>query len=129
MGRDFLFVGEEFKLQVGMDDFAIDLVLFHRELQCLVAFDLKMEKFQPEHLGKMNFYLEALDRDVRKPLENPSIGVVLCKTKNKEVVEYAMSRSLSPSLVAAYETKMPDKELLRHLLQQWALDWENFKIK
>lgn len=124
MGRDFLFVDEEMHLKVGMNDYFVDLVLFHRELQCLVAFDLKIEEFRPEHLGKMNFYLELLDRETRKPHENPSIGVVLCKTKNDEVVEIAMSRQLTPALVAAYETKLIDKNLLRRLLHQWAEDWE-----
>ncbi|NUO03002.1 MAG: DUF1016 family protein [Saprospiraceae bacterium] len=124
LGRDFLFIDEEMHLKVGLNDYFVDLVFFHRELQCLVAFDLKIEEFKPEHLGKMNFYLELLDRDTRKPHENPSIGVVLCKTKNDEVVEIAMSRQLSPALVAAYETKFVDKNLLRQLLHQWAEDWE-----
>lgn len=124
LGRDFLFTAEEMHLKVGMDDYYVDLVFFHRELQCLVAFDLKIEAFKPEHLGKMNFYLEVLDRDVRKVHENLSIGVVLCKTKNDEVVEIAMSRQLSPAMVAEYQTKFVDKALLQKLLHQWAEDWE-----
>ncbi len=124
LGRDFLFISEEMHLQVGMNDYYVDLVFFHRELQCLVAFDLKIEAFKPEHLGKMNFYLELLDRDVRKPHENPSIGVVLCKTAHEEVVEIAMSRQLSPAMVAAYQTKFVDKNLLRQFLHQWTEDWE-----
>ncbi|MFZ2898647.1 MAG: PDDEXK nuclease domain-containing protein [Saprospiraceae bacterium] len=124
LGRDFLFIDEEMTLRVGMQDYAVDLVFFHRELQCLVAIDLKIEAFKPEHLGKMNFYLEVLDRDLRKPHENPSIGVILCKTKDDEVVEIAMSRQLSPALVAAYQTKFVDKNLLRRMLHQWAEDWE-----
>ncbi len=127
LGRDFLFIGEEMRLQAGTNDYFVDLVFFHRELQCMVAFDLKIEAFKPEHLGKMNFYLELLDRDLRKSHENPSIGVVLCKTKNDEVVEIAMSRQLSPALVAAYETKFVDKNLLRHLLREWTQDWEQGK--
>lgn len=95
LGKDFLFIGEEYKLQVGNSDFFIDLLLYHRGLQCLVAFELKADKFKPEHLGQLNFYLEALDRDVKKSNENPSIGVLLCKDKDSEVVEYALSRSLS----------------------------------
>jgi hypothetical protein len=124
LGRDFLFLDEEMHLKVGMNDYFVDLVFFHRELECLVAIDLKIEAFEPEHLGKMNFYLELLDRDVRKPHENPSIGVVLCKSKNEEVVEIAMSRQLTPALVAVYETKFLDKALLRRLLHQWAEEWE-----
>ena len=118
LGRDFLFVGEEFRLQVGMSDFYIDLVFYHRDLQCLVAFELKVGQFQPEHLGQINFYLEALDRDVRKPHENPSIGILLCKELDTEVVEYALSRSLSPTLVAEYHTKLPDKKLLQAKLHE-----------
>lgn len=124
LGRDFLFIAEEMHLKVGMDDYFIDLVFFQRELQCLVAFDLKIEAFKPEHLGKMNFYLELLDRDIRKSHENPAIGVVLCKTKNDETVEIAMSRQLSPAMVADYQTKFVDKSLLRQLLHQWAANWE-----
>ena len=103
LGKDFLFYDEEFRLQVGNSDFRIDLLFYHRELQCLVAFELKMEKFKPEHLGQLNFYLEALDRDVRKAKENPSIGILLCKDKDDTVVEYALSRSLSPTMVAEYQ--------------------------
>jgi predicted nuclease of restriction endonuclease-like (RecB) superfamily len=124
LGRDFMFLGEELHLKVGMNDYFVDLVFYHRELQCLVAFDLKIEEFKPEHIGKMNFYLELLDRDVRKPHENPSIGVVLCKSKNDEVVEITMSRQLSPTMVAVYETKFIDKNLLRSLLHKWAEDWQ-----
>ena len=100
IGKDFIYIDQEYRLQVGQSDFRIDLLFYHRELQCLVAFELKMEKFKPEHLGQLNFYLEALDRDVKKPKENPSIGVLLCKDKDNDVVEYALSRSLSPTLVA-----------------------------
>ena len=112
LGKDFLFIDEEYRLQVGNSDFRIDLLFYHRELQCLVAFELKMEKFKPEHLGQLNFYLEALDRDVRKPKENPSIGILLCKDKDDAVVEYALSRSLSPTMVAEYQLCLPDKKLL-----------------
>lgn len=117
-GKDFLFIDEEYRLQVGNSDFRIDLLFYHRELQCLVAFELKMEKFKPEHLGQLNFYLEALDRDVRKPKENPSIGVLLCKDKDDAVVEYALSRSLSPTMVAEYQLCLPDKALLQRKLQE-----------
>jgi len=113
-GRDFAFMGEEYPLQVGNQDFAIDLLFYHRKLTCLVAIELKIERFQPEHLGQLNFYLEALDRDIKTATENPSIGILLCKNKDDTVVEYALSRSLSPTLVADYETKLPDKALLQH---------------
>ena len=117
LGKDFLFIDEEYRLQVGNSDFRIDLLFYHRELQCLVAFELKMGKFKPEHLGQLNFYLEALDRDVKKPHENPSIGVLLCKDKDDEVVEYALSRSLSPTMVAEYQLCLPDKALLQQKLR------------
>ena len=120
LGKDFIHMGDEYRLQVGDSDFRIDLLFYHRELQCLVAFELKTEKFKPEHLGQLNFYLEALDRDVKKPHENPSIGVLLCKSKDDEVVEYALSRTLSPTMVAEYELKLPDKALLQHKMQEIA---------
>lgn len=120
LGRDFIHMGDEYRLQVGNSDFRIDLLFYHRELQCLVAFELKTERFKPEHLGQLNFYLEALDRDVKKPHENPSIGVLLCKSKDDEVVEYALSRSLSPTMVAEYELKLPDKALLQQKMQEIA---------
>lgn len=118
LGRDFLFIGEEYRLQVGNSDFFIDLLFFHRGLQCLVAFELKADKFRPEHLGQLNFYLEALDKDVKKPNENPSIGVLLCKDKDREVVEYALNRSLSPTMISEYKTQLPDKKLLQEKLHE-----------
>ena len=119
LGRDFCFVGSEFPVQVGGRDFALDLLFFHRGLNCLVAIELKVDRFEPEHLGKLNFYLEALDRDVRKPHENPAIGVLLCASKDAEVVEYALSRTLSPALVAQYQTQLPDKQLLAAKLHEF----------
>ena len=119
LGRDFCYVGSEYPIQVGMRDFAIDLLFFNRALNALVAFELKIVEFQPEHLGKLEFCLEALDRDVRKPHEGPSIGVLLCATKNSEVVEYALSRSMSPALVAEYQTVMPDKAVLAAKLHEF----------
>jgi predicted nuclease of restriction endonuclease-like (RecB) superfamily len=119
LGRDFCFVGSEFPLQVGGRDFALDLLFFHRGLSCLVAIELKVGRFEPEYIGKLGFYLEALDRDVRKPHEQPSIGVLLCATKDDEVVEYALSRTLSPALVAEYQTQLPDKKLLQAKLHEF----------
>ncbi len=119
LGRDFCFVGSQYPIQVGGRDFALDLLFFNRALNCLVAFELKVVEFEPEHLGKLQFYLEALDRDVKKPHERPSIGVLLCATKNNEVVEYALSRSMSPALVAEYQTRLPDKKLLQAKLHEF----------
>lgn len=119
LGRDFTFLGEEYRIQVGNSDFFIDLLFYHRELQSLVAFELKIDKFKPEYFGQLEFYLEALDRDIKKPHENPSIGVLLCRDKDDEVVEYATSRSLSPTVVAEYEIKLIPKEVLRRKLNEF----------
>lgn len=119
LGRDFCFVGSKYRIQVGKRDFEIDLVFFNRALNALVVFELKIDEFQPEHLGKLEFYLETLDRKLKKPHERPAIGVLLCATKDSEVVEYALSRSLSPALVAEYQTKMPDKKLLESKLHEF----------
>ncbi|HEX8705036.1 MAG TPA: PDDEXK nuclease domain-containing protein [Myxococcaceae bacterium] len=118
LGRDFCFVGERYCVQVGTQDFFIDSLFFHRGLQALVAIELKVDTFKPEHLGQLQFYLEALDRNHRKPHEAPSIGVLLCKTRDQEVVEYPLSRSLSPALVAEYATRLPDKALLQAKLDE-----------
>jgi len=119
IGRDFCYVGSHYPVQVGGRDFELDLLFFNRALNCLVAFELKVVEFEPEHLGKLQFYLEALDRDVKKPHEQPTIGVLLCATKNHEVVEYALSRAMSPALVAEYQTRMPDKKLLQAKLHEF----------
>jgi len=119
LGRDFCYIGSEYPVQVGGQDFSLDLLFFHRGLNCLLAIELKVTEFRPEHLGKLNFYLEALDRDSRKPHENPSIGVLLCATKDEEVVEYALSRTLSPALIAEYQTSLPDKRLLQAKLHEF----------
>ncbi|MDR0732009.1 MAG: PDDEXK nuclease domain-containing protein, partial [Treponema sp.] len=118
IGKDFTFVGEEFRVQVGKTDFYIDLLFYHRGLSCLVAFELKTTSFKPEYIGKMNFYLEALDRNHKKENENPSVGVILCADKDDEVVEYALQRNLSPVLVAEYTAKLPDKKLLQNKLRE-----------
>ena len=117
-GKDFAFVGEEYRVQVGNRDFFIDLLFSNRELQCLVAIELKIGEFEPEHLGKMGFYLEALDRDVKKMNENPSVGLVLCARKDDAVVEYALSRSMSPALIAEYRLHLPDKQILENKLRE-----------
>lgn len=119
LGRDFCFVGSQYPLQVGGRDFALDLLFFHRGLNCLVAIELKVGRFEPEYLGKLDLYLEALDRNVRKPHENPAFGVLLCASKDDEVVEYALNRSLSPALIAEYQTQLPDKKLLQAKLHEF----------
>ena len=111
-GKDFSFVAQEYRIQVGNKDFYIDLLFFNRALQCLVAIELKTTDFKPEHLGQLEFYLEALDRNVKIPGENPSVGLILCAGKDEMVVEYALSRSLSPALVADYQLHLPNKTVL-----------------
>ena len=117
-GRDFTFIGEEYRVQVGGQDFYIDLLFYNRALSCLVPIELKIGKFKPEHIGQINFYLEALDRDVKRPNENPSVGVILCAGKDDAVVEYALSRSISPTLVSDYTLHLPDKKLLQSKLRE-----------
>ena len=117
-GKDFTFIGEEYRVQVGGQDFYIDLLFYNRALSCLVPIELKIGKFKPEHIGQINFYLEALDRDVKKPNENPSVGVILCAGKDDAVVEYALSRSMSPMLVSDYTLRLPDKKLPQNKLRE-----------
>ena len=126
-GKDFTFMGEEYRVQVGNTDFFIDLLFYNRALSCLVAIELKVGKFKPEHLGQLSFYLEALNRDVKKPNENPSVGLILCTYKDDTVVEYALSSSLSPAMVADYTLKLPDKKLLEAKLREISILAENIE--
>lgn len=119
IGKDFSFIGNEYRVQVGNHDYYIDLLFYHRGLSCLVAFELKIGEFKPEYIGKMNLYLEALDREVKKKTENPSVGVILCASKDDEVVEFALSRSLSPTMVSEYTLKLIDKDLLQRKLKEY----------
>ncbi len=119
IGKDFTFIGKEYRVQVGKHDYYIDLLFYHRGLSCLVAFELKIGDFKPEYIGKINLYLEALDRDVKKESENPSVGVILCASKDDEIVEYALSRSLSSTMVSEYNLKLIDKKLLENKLKEY----------
>ena len=121
VGKDFTFIGDEYKVQVGNHDFFIDLLFYNRELSCLVAFELKLGEFKAEYLGKMNLYLEALDRDVKKNQENPSVGVILCSSKDKSVVEYSLSKNLSQTLISEYKLKLIDKKILEEKLKEMKL--------
>jgi predicted nuclease of restriction endonuclease-like (RecB) superfamily len=102
MGGDFAFIGNQYKLEVGDEDFYIDLLLYHRKLKSLVAIELKVGKFKAEYAGKMNFYLAVLDDTVKQADENPSIGIIICKSKNKMIVEYALKQSNNPVGIASY---------------------------
>lgn len=119
IGKDFTFIGEEYRVQVGKHDYYIDLLFYHRGLSCLVAFELKIGEFKPEYVGKINLYLEALDREMKKENENPSVGIILCASKDDEVVEFALSRSLSPTMVSEYNLKLIDKKLLQKKLKEY----------
>ena len=125
LGIGFAFIGQEYRISVGKKDFYIDLLFSHRYLQCLVAIELKIGEFKPSDLGQLEFYLEALDRDVKTPHENPSIGILLCKEKDDEIVEYALSRSLSPTVIANYETELIPKKLLKQKVDELCKLYEN----
>lgn len=126
IGYDFAFMGNQFRLIVDEEEYFIDLLFFNRKLQCLVAFELKTGKFKPEYLGKMNFYLSALDDLVKQASENPSIGIILCKEKNNKTVEYSFRDFTKVMGVATYQTSnelpkkykeiLPDSETLKKLL-------------
>ena len=118
IGKDFTFMGQEYKVQVGNKDFSIDLLFYHRELQCMVVFELKTDEFSPAYLGQLEFYLEALDRDVKKEHENPSIGILLCREKDEDVVKYALSRSISPTVISKYDTELIPKKILQNKLNE-----------
>lgn len=118
VGKNFTFIKEEYRIHVGNHDFFIDLLFFNRELSCLVAFELKIGKYKPEYASKMALYLEALDRDVKRKEENPSVGVILCTSKDVDVVEYSMSKSMSQTLVSEYTLKLIDRKLLENKLKE-----------
>jgi len=132
MGGAFAYIGNQFPLSVGNQEFFVDLLLFHRRLRCLVAIDLKIGDFEPEHKGKMEFYLEALDRQERLESENPPIGIIICRDKNKTVVEYALSTAKRPIGVAtytvvselpeAYRDELPSPEEIAERLRIWSLN-------
>ena len=119
LGKDFLFVDEEHALDVGGKTYRCDLLFFHRALQCLVAIELKTTEFDPRDLGQLEFYLEALDQTERRSNENPSIGILMCKDANSEVVRYALNRSMSPTMVAMYEEHLKVGSVLQRSLEEF----------
>lgn len=119
LGKDFIFMDQEYNLNVGASTFKADLLFFHRGLQALVAVELKKTKFHPRDLGQLEFYLEALDRDVKRSNENPSIGILLCPDADKVVVEYAMSRSMSPTLITEYKRILIPRERMQEQLNEY----------
>lgn len=119
LGKDFIFMDQEYKLQVGSSTYKADLLFYHRGLQALVAVELKKTKFHPRDLGQLEFYLEALDRDVKRSNENPSIGIILCPETDRVVVEYAMSRSMSPTMIAEYKRILIPQERMQQQLNEF----------
>lgn len=119
MGKDFLYIDQEHQLEVGGQIFRCDLLFYHRALQCLVAIELKTTKFDPRDLGQLEFYLEALDQTERRSNENPSIGILMCKDANPEVVRYALNRSLSPTMVSKYEEQLKIGSVLQRSLEEF----------
>lgn len=119
LGKDFIFMENEYPVQVGGSIKRIDMLFFHRALQCLVAIELKVVDFEPEFVSKMDMYLEALDRDVKRENENPSIGIILCPSVDKSMVEYTLSRSLSPTMIAEYKQKLIPVDVMKKSLQEY----------
>ena len=119
LGKDFIFMDQEYKLNVGASTYKADLLFFHRGLQALVAVELKKTKFHPRDLGQLEFYLEALDRDVKRSNENPSIGIILCPEADRVVVEYAMNRSMSPTMIAEYKRILIPQERMQQQLNEF----------
>ena len=119
LGKDFIFMDQEYRLNVGASTYKADLLFFHRGLQALVAVELKKTKFHPKDLGQLEFYLEALDRDVKRSNENPSIGIILCPEADRVVVEYAMSRSMSPTMIAEYKRILIPQERMQEQLREF----------
>ena len=127
MGGMFTFMGSQYRLEVGGKEYFIDLLLYHRQMRCLVAIDLKIGEFEPEYVGKMQFYLAVLNDKVRMPYEEPSIGIILCRSKEKTTVEYALKDATAPIGVATYrvfsslpqnlQTQLPDPEQVARLLE------------
>lgn len=125
LGKDFVFIDEEHKVYVGGKPFSIDLLFYHRGLQCLVAVELKTSEFSPGFMGQLEFYLEALDQTEKRSNENPSIGILLCKEANREIVKYALNRSMSPTMVAEYKEKLIPQETLQRNLEEFVSMIEN----
>ena len=119
MGKDFLFIDDEHRVTVGSKTFKVDLLFYHRLLQCMVAIELKTTEFQPKDLGQLEFYLEALDQEERRSNENPSIGIILCKDADMEVVRYALNRSMSPTMVALYKEQLQVGSVIQRSLVEF----------
>ena len=117
-GKNLTLVGEEYPLVVANEEFRVDLLFFHRELKCLVPIELKIGEFKPEYVGKMQFYLASLDEQIKLPHENPSVGLILCRSKKEAVVRLTLSKTHKPIKISVYQTKLPDKKLIQERLEK-----------
>ncbi len=128
LGYGFTFIGNQYKIQLGEDEYFIDLLFYHRKLKCLVAIELKTVKFEPEFISKLNFYLEILDETEKEKDENPSIGIILCADKNNLTVEYALRTSNRPIGVAEYElskeikNKLPSPDKIKKQIKKLGIE-------
>ncbi|MDR0567212.1 MAG: DUF1016 domain-containing protein [Prevotellaceae bacterium] len=118
LGSSFSFIGNQYRLTLNEKEYFVDLLFFNRKLRALVAIDLKIGSFEPEFVGKMNFYLGLLDRQVKQPDENPSIGIILCADKDNVAVEIALSDFHKPIGVADYRLQIPEKHLKEVIAQE-----------
>lgn len=116
-GKNLSFVGEEYPLVIDNEEFRVDLLFFHRELKCLIPIELKIGEFKPEYIGKMQFYLAALDELIKLPKENPSVGLILCRSKKQGIVRFALSKAYKPIKISSFTTKLPDKKLIQRRLE------------
>ncbi|MCQ2161634.1 MAG: DUF1016 domain-containing protein, partial [Bacteroidales bacterium] len=119
LGKDFIYMASEFEVNVGGKKKRIDLLFYHRALQCLAAVELKAVDYEAEFSSKMDMYLEALDREVKRENENPSLGIILCPSADRSEVEYSLSRTMSPTMVAEYKRVLIPREVLRHTLAEY----------
>ena len=119
MGKDFLYMGNEYHIQVGGRQKRLDLLFYHRALQCLVDVELKADGFQSEYVGKMDLYLEALDREIRRENENPSVGIILCPEADRYDVAYTLNRTMSPIMSAEYKRLLIPEEVMKKSLEEY----------
>lgn len=125
LGKDFIFIGDEYTVMVGNKNKRIDLLFYHRALQCLVAVELKAVDFEAEFVSKMDLYLEALDRDYKRPNENPSVGIILCPSADKVEVEYSLCRTMSPTMVAEYRRLLVPRDVMQKSLADYCKFLQN----
>jgi len=124
IGKDFMWMGNEYHIQVGGKKRRLDLLFYHRGLQCLVDVELKAVGFEPEFVGKMDLYLAALDREIKRPNENPSVGIILCPKADEVDVAYTLDRTMSPMMVAEYRRQLVPENVMRRSLEEYCAFWK-----